>query len=61
MKLTKEKLYILGAVVLGLGAVYLFTKSFGSIALMVASLGAGWYLKGKFGKKVEEAIDQQKG
>lgn len=55
--ITKEKLYTLGAIALGLAAVYFFSKSFGALFLMAAGIAGGWYLKGKFGSKVEEAID----
>lgn len=55
--ITKEKIYTLGAVALGLAAVYFFSKSFGALFLMAAGIAGGWYLKGKFGSKAEEVID----
>ncbi len=57
---TKEKLYTIGAVALSLAAVYFFSKSFGSLFLLGAGLAGGWYLKGKFGQKVEDTIDDIK-
>lgn len=56
--ITKEKLYTIGAVVLALAAVYFFSKSFGSLFLMAAGIAGGWYLKGKFGQKVEDKIEE---
>jgi len=58
--ITKEKLYTIGAVALGLAAVYFFSKSFGTIVLMLGSGVGGWYLKSRYGKKVEEVIDNAK-
>lgn len=56
--ITKEKLYTVGIVALGLAAVYFFSKSFGSLFLMAAGIAGGWYLKGKFGQKVEDKIEE---
>lgn len=58
--ITKDKLKTAAIIVLALAGVYFFTKSFGSLVLMLASCGGGWYLKGKYGNKVEEAIDDAK-
>jgi hypothetical protein len=58
--ITKEKLMTAAVVVLGLAAIYFFTKSFGTIVLMLGSGVGGWYLKSRYGKKVEEVIDNAK-
>lgn len=55
--ITKEKLYTIGAVALALAAVYFFSKSFGALFLMAAGIAGGWFLKSKFGSKVEEVIE----
>lgn len=55
--ITKEKLYTVGAIALGLAAVYFFSKSFGTIFMVAAGVAGGWYLKGKFGTKVEDTIN----
>jgi len=55
--ITKERLYSLGAIALALAAVYFFSKSFGSLFLMAAGIAGGWYLKGKFGEKIEDKIE----
>lgn len=58
--ITKEKLYTVGAVALGLAAVYFFSKSFGTIFMVLVGVAGGWYLKGKFGTKVEETVENAK-
>ncbi len=58
--ITKEKLMTAAVIVLGLAAIYFFTKSFGTIVLMLGSGVGGWYLKSRYGKKVEEVIDNAK-
>ena len=58
--ITKEKLYTLGAIALGLAAVYFFSKSLGTIFMVTCGIAAGWYLKGKFGDKVQGTINNVK-
>ena len=54
--ITKEKLKVALAIFLGLGIVYLFTKTIGSLMLAGIALFGGWYLKGKYGDWVNERL-----
>lgn len=56
--ITKERLKVMAAILLGLAIVYFFTKTIGALMLAAICIGGGWFLKGKYGDWVKERVDQ---
>lgn len=60
MELTKQKVLSVAMVAAGLAAVYFLTKNLSTLFLVGVGIGVGWYLKGKFGDKVEDLLPKKK-
>ena len=54
--ITKERLKVMLFILLGLGILYLFTKTIGSLLLASMGIGFGWWLNSKYGEMVKEKL-----
>jgi hypothetical protein len=58
--ITKERLKVMLFALLGLGIVYLFTKTIGSLLLASIGVGFGWWLNSKYGEMLKERLNLKK-